>query len=165
MRRRAQARRVVWLILFGVVILGGALPAQDDAAKPAAKYGVSGLVTDPEGTPLAGATVWVRLKDQNPTNKHSLGEDWLAPVSVKTDDAGGFSVPMEVDGPYVVFMIHPEHPPHAVDKPADDGFSIEFSFSEPIAYSGYVQDAEGESIPGADVTAAAPTSSLLSSPN
>ena len=159
MLERAHVQRLVCL-LFGAVTCWGSLsaqnaetPAQDDAGEPAAKYGISGVVTDPEGAPVAGATVWVRLKDQTPKKKYQLGEEWLAPVSVQTDDGGGFSVPLEVDGPYVVFMIHPRHPPRAVPKPVDDKAAIEFAFPEPLTYSGYVQDAEGEPVPGADVTA------------
>lgn len=148
----AYTRRLVCLILLGVVASGGILPAQGDA-EPAPGYGVSGLVTDPQGTPLANATVWVRLEGQKLRHKNRVGEKWIAPVSMTTDEAGRFSVPMEEQGPYRLFMIHPDHPPHRLDKPVDDGSSIEFSFPEPIVYSGYVRDADGEPVAGADVTA------------
>lgn len=145
-------RRLIYLILLGGVASGGILPAQGDA-EPAPEYGVSGIVTDPQGTPLANATVWVRLEGQKLRHKNRVGEKWIAPVSTTTDEAGRFSVPMAVQGPYRLFMIHPDHPPRRVDEPVDDGSSIEFSFPEPIVYSGYVRDADGEPVAGADVTA------------
>ncbi len=148
----AYTRRLVCLVLFGAVASAGILPAQDDA-EPAPGHGVSGIVTDPQGTPLTNATVWVRLEGQKLRHKNRVGEKWIAPVSTTTDEAGRFSVPMAVQGPYRLFMIHPDHPPRRVDKPVDDGSSIEFSFPKPIVYSGYVRDADGEPVAGADVTA------------
>ncbi len=153
-------RRTPGLILLVLAASLGALaqeaePPADADADAAPEYGLSGRVTDPDGAAVGEVTVWVRLEQHKPASKTALGDDWIGPVSTTTDETGEFHVTMPADGPYVVFMIHPDHPPVALDGPVDSGTSIDFSFPPAIEHSGRVRDADGTPIAGADVVACA----------
>ena len=134
-------------------VFGQQSEAPAEISETAPKYEISGQITDPEGLPLAGATVWVRPKDHNLAARYKLGDEWVAPVSIETADDGRFSIPLALAGPYVVFVIHPGHPPRSAPDYFDDGAKINFAFPEPLAYFGYVQDTAGKPVAGADVTA------------
>ena len=142
-------RRCVYLMILGMAC-GGALQAQE--SEPPG-HGISGRVTESDGTPLVGATVRVRAKKHGLGRRYTLGAGWVSPVEVKTAEDGAFSARLEIEGPYVVFVTHPTHPPFVLAEACDDGAELDLTVPQPIVFRGSVQDTDGKPIAGADVMA------------
>lgn len=130
-----------------------AAAADDASGATESPPAITGIVKDPAGTPLPGATVWVRVKDHLPGNRHQKPDEWLDPVSVITDEKGRFAAAMDSDGPFSVFFVHPAQASAGYGPPVESGATIEFTFPEPHSFAGHVRNRSGEPVANADVTA------------
>jgi len=112
------------------------------------RAGISGVVTDDEGSPLGGVTVSAQ-RDGAPPGLASLlaaETDANGRYSIRGMDAGTYRVTAVAPG-YRVGVIHP------VDVRDDGGGTIDFRLENGLGLHGHVVDEDGRGISGAVVFA------------
>jgi protocatechuate 3,4-dioxygenase beta subunit len=144
-----RVRMSLCLLPFLLCFTDVAARAADEEELP---FHVSGTVVAADGEPVEAAEIWLRVADQRPRDKYTH-DDWFEPIATRSGVDGRFEMALDREGPYRLFVLHPEHPPLGHPSEVVNGEPVQLAFAQPMGFSGRVRDAEGRSVAGARVVA------------
>ena len=110
-----------------------------------ADHKVSGLVLDPDGGPVAGASVGAEPEGRASGMRAMFG-GLLGETPIVSDEEGRFVIPDLPAGPYRVWAKHPNFPDAVVQKVATDATGVRIRFPKEGVLAGRVVDGAGKPV-------------------
>jgi hypothetical protein len=106
---------------------------------------LSGLVVDPDGKPVAGASVGADRNDMGMGMRAALGA-MLGDKGVRTGEDGRFTLADLEKGPYTVWAKHTRYPDAKVEKVPDGAKEVRLQFPREAVLAGTVTDPAGKPV-------------------